>query len=162
MSIYELPTDILLTIARMNADAWVKLVSSYPYSTPNEFIKYSHSKLGIDEVASLATNKKNNNGYTTITVLGRIHSIGGEPAHIDHSFFAGSLSWYYNGELHRLDGPAVKSNYYFKYYRHGKMHRVDGPARRGVLGIDEYWIDGRQYSMPMPKSWQDIYLMTTR
>ena len=156
MSIYELPTDVLLTIARMEANAWIKLVSNYPCDVPNEFIKYSYSNQGIDEIAKLATNIVFIDTFTMVTVLGQLHSIYDAPALVDNAYFTGGLSWYYNGNLHRDNGPAVKTNYSIDYYKHGKLHRLDGPAKRFITG-EEYWIDGRRYSMPMPKSWLDIY-----
>jgi hypothetical protein len=156
MSIYELPTDVLLTIARMEAAAWIKLVSNYPRDAPNEFIKYSYSKQGIDEIAKLATDIIITDVFTAITVLGRFHSIYDEPALSDNGYFTGGLSWYYDGKLHRDNGPAMKTNYGTYYYKHGELHRLDGPAIKTTLN-EEYWIDGREYSMPMPKSWRDVY-----
>lgn len=48
-----------------------------------------------------------------------------------------------NGELHRLDGPALlTADGLEAWYRHGVLHRVDGPAF--VFGIVEEWhFDGK-------------------
>lgn len=53
----------------------------------------------------------------------------GGPAAI---YFDGRLEYYFEGELHRIGGPAVvhitKQIYIVEYYEHGKRHRYDGPA----------------------------------
>ncbi len=37
--------------------------------------------------------------------------------------------WYYNGILHRIDGPAIEyANGDKEWYFEGKKHRIDGPA----------------------------------
>ena len=51
----------------------------------------------------------------------------------------GTKRWYQNGELHRLDGPAVEwANGGKRWYQNGKLHRLDGPAVEDVDG-DKYW-----------------------
>ena len=41
----------------------------------------------------------------------------------------GTKHWYFNGELHREDGPAVEwANGFKAWYRNGELHREDGPA----------------------------------
>ena len=47
--------------------------------------------------------------------------------------------WYKEGELHRLDGPAViYADGAEKWYKEGEPHRLDGPAVKYPNG-DEYW-----------------------
>jgi hypothetical protein len=44
-----------------------------------------------------------------------------------------------NGQLHRLNGPAVKrSNGYEAWYQNGLLHRLDGPAIKTFNG-EKYW-----------------------
>lgn len=39
----------------------------------------------------------------------------------------GTQKWYLNGQLHRVDGPAVfHLDGYQEWYTHGKLHRVGG------------------------------------
>ena len=37
--------------------------------------------------------------------------------------------WCLDGQLHRVDGPAViEADGHYEWYLHGERHRVDGPA----------------------------------
>lgn len=48
--------------------------------------------------------------------------------------------WYKNGELHRLDGPAIEYSYRSgEWYQNGKLHREDGPATESLDGIYTAW-----------------------
>jgi len=60
----------------------------------------------------------------------------------------GSKEWYINGQLHRVDGPAVvdKGVDYEAWYIHGKRHRKDGPAVTYYDGRVEWALEGRTYS----------------
>jgi hypothetical protein len=41
----------------------------------------------------------------------------------------GTKRWWVNGQLHRIDGPAIEySNGDKSYYQYGVLHREDGPA----------------------------------
>ena len=51
----------------------------------------------------------------------------------------GNKRWYKNGQLHRIDGPAVKRiDGTEEWYQNGKFHRLDGPAVELFNG-DTYW-----------------------
>ena len=55
----------------------------------------------------------------------------------------GSKWWCRNGELHREDGPAIECVDGFKsWYRNGLRHREDGPACEWADGAKEWWRDG--------------------
>ena len=60
---------------------------------------------------------------------------------------AGTIEWYQNDKLHRLDGPAVEyANGYKVWYQNDKRHREDGPACEYADG-DRYWfIEGKELS----------------
>jgi len=60
----------------------------------------------------------------------------------------GDKRWYNeNGELHRLDGPAlIYRNGTQIYYQNGLLHRLDGPAIIWSDGFVEYWEYGKQIS----------------
>jgi len=51
----------------------------------------------------------------------------------------GTKFWYLNGELHRVDGPAVENADGSKFwYLNNKLHRVDGPAIEYANG-SKWW-----------------------
>ena len=56
----------------------------------------------------------------------------------------GGKVWYKDGELHRLDGPAVEfANGRKEWWKDGKLHRLDGPAYEGVDGTKAWFKDGK-------------------
>ncbi len=59
----------------------------------------------------------------------------------------GSLQYWENGKLHRLNGPAIiYPDGHRAYYQNGKRHNLNGPAVIYAIGMVEYWIDGVYYS----------------
>jgi hypothetical protein len=52
----------------------------------------------------------------------------------------GTKRWYLNGNLHRLDGPAIEwadgSKWWLQY---GKCYRIDGPAVEDITKT-EWWL----------------------
>jgi len=56
-----------------------------------------------------------------------------------------STRWYnLEGQLHRVDGPAVEYADGNKlYYINGELHREDGPSIEHVDGSKSYYIKGR-------------------
>jgi hypothetical protein len=59
----------------------------------------------------------------------------------------GTVRWYQNNLLHRLDGPAIEYADGSKdWYQNGKLHRTDGPAVEYADGTKEYWIEGLVYN----------------
>ena len=57
----------------------------------------------------------------------------------------GTQFWYFNGKLHREDGPAVI--WYDgtqKWYKNGKLHREDGPAAIWGNGTTWWCLNGEQ------------------
>ena len=49
------------------------------------------------------------------------------------------------GQLHRLDGPAIESADGTKeWYQKGQRHRLDGPAIEYADGTKEWWIEGKR------------------
>ena len=53
--------------------------------------------------------------------------------------------YYQNGELHRLDGPAIEVNGNKYWYKDGELHREDGPAVEFANGSKEWHRDGKYY-----------------
>ena len=59
----------------------------------------------------------------------------------------GNKFWYQKGELHRLDGPAVeRANGNKVWYQNGERHRLDGPAVEWFDGDKCWYIDGIKLS----------------
>ena len=53
--------------------------------------------------------------------------------------------WYQNGQLHRVDGPAIEYSNGTKYwYQNGQLHRVDGPAIEYSDGSKKWYIEGNE------------------
>jgi hypothetical protein len=51
-----------------------------------------------------------------------------------------------NGDLHRIDGPAVDSqNGRKEWWLNGMRHREGGPAVSRKNGSNEYWINGMRH-----------------
>jgi len=72
---------------------------------------------------------------------GQLHRIEG-PA-IERA--DGSKMWYVNDQRHRIDGPAVEYADGDKYwYQNGQRHRLDGPAVEWVDGGKEWYIEGER------------------
>jgi len=54
-----------------------------------------------------------------------------------------TIKWYLDGQLHRVDGPAIEWNNGYKYwYLKGQLHRVDGPAMEWADGSKEWYVNG--------------------
>ena len=54
----------------------------------------------------------------------------------------GDTMWYFMGETHREDGPAIIKNGIQFYCQHGKFHRTDGPAIISKNGDRAWYEDG--------------------
>ena len=73
---------------------------------------------------------------------GELHRLDG-PAIV---YADGSKFWYVNGKLHRSDGPAFEgADGHKEWYVNNKRHRLDGPAVEWVHGYKEWWVDGEEY-----------------
>jgi len=60
-------------------------------------------------------------------------------------YSSGNKSWYLNGRLHRVDGPAFElANGDKEWWLNDKLHRVDGPAMECVDGNKLYFINGEK------------------
>ena len=58
----------------------------------------------------------------------------------------GEIYWHLNGEMHRLDGPALEHpNGEARWGVKGNLHRTDGPAVIHANGTREWWIEGIEY-----------------
>ena len=55
---------------------------------------------------------------------------------------------YYNadGQLHRMEGPAVEWEGCRRWYQHGQLHRTDGPAIEWNDGDKWWFINGERLS----------------
>lgn len=83
-------------------------------------------------------------------VNGELHRIDGPAV----EWACGGKEWCVEGVHHRIEGPAI----YFEgrweeWYINGELHRTDGPARWSEHGVKEWWLYGRQRSYD---EWKDI------
>lgn len=66
---------------------------------------------------------------------------------------SGDVEYWFNGELHRLDGPAVIKSDHIIWFKNGLRHRMDGPAlelndvRYGIGFYKEWWVEGEKISV---------------
>jgi hypothetical protein len=55
----------------------------------------------------------------------------------------GTKRWYFAGQLHRDDGPAVEyASGGKEWWINGNLHREDGPAIETWIGTKEWWLHG--------------------
>lgn len=73
---------------------------------------------------------------------GELHRIDG-PAVI---YANGDKFYYQHNLLHRDKGPAIDSDGARYWYVNGIRHRVDGPAVILPGGYREFWINGQKYT----------------
>jgi len=67
--------------------------------------------------------------------------------------------YYFNGEHHRIGGPALSCGSFFKYYKHGKLHRIDGPTHLTKDGWC-YNINGKELPASLPRYFEDKLIGT--
>ena len=69
---------------------------------------------------------------------GQLHRVEGPAVE-----WAGGRRWYQHGQLHRTDGPAIEFNDGAKYWwQNGLLHRTDGPAVINA-GVKRWYINGK-------------------
>jgi len=75
---------------------------------------------------------------------GQLHRIDGPAVKQFYAPYDGFEEWWYNGLRHRIDGPAIESDNskHKEWWWMGKQHRTDGPAVEYNNGAVEWWIDG--------------------
>ena len=60
-------------------------------------------------------------------------------------------SYFKDGKLHRLDGPAIEfAGGDKEYWVEGKLHRLDGPAVEYANGTKEYYVEGKRHRLDGP------------
>lgn len=58
----------------------------------------------------------------------------------------GTQFWYLNGDLHRVNGPAIiDANGTQYWFLNGELHRVDGPAVIYSNGTQMWYLNGIEY-----------------
>ena len=69
----------------------------------------------------------------------------------------GTEEWHLNGELHREDGPAVKSpDGTERWYLNGKPHREGGPAVKLPDGTEKWYLNGEPHREGAPAHYGGI------
>ena len=61
-----------------------------------------------------------------------------------YSFFPGDIAYFYKGDLHRENLPAVISRTGAYFFRKNKLHNESGPAIIYLNGKVNYYIDGEE------------------
>ncbi len=86
------------------------------------------------------------NGTTIWKKDGQLHRESG-PAAINKD---GSFKYYINGEVSRIDGPAVFNSETGskEWWLNGKRHRIGGPAIEFKNGVEIYFVDGIRQNQP--------------
>ena len=69
----------------------------------------------------------------------------------------GSIEWWFEGKLHRTDGPAIERTSGHKEWRlEGRLHRTDGPAIEWANGGKSWWVEGKLHRTDGPAvEWAD-------
>lgn len=63
----------------------------------------------------------------------------------------GNKCWYHNGQLHRLDGPAIEwASGSKSWYENGQLHRLNGPAADHAGGTRIWYQDGEKHRLNGP------------
>ena len=69
---------------------------------------------------------------------------------------SGTQEWYENGQLHRIDGPAIiHASGTQAWYVYGQRHRTDGPTIIHADGTEEWWVDDGWLDRPIYRWVQD-------
>ena len=65
----------------------------------------------------------------------------------------GILHWYKEGQLHRIDGPAIIQKGWRKiWYQHNHIHRLDGAAVEWDDGHKTWYVHGTNYTEEQHKN----------
>jgi hypothetical protein len=69
----------------------------------------------------------------------------------------GTQVWYYNGKVHRTDGPAyIRPDGTEEWYINNKRHRLDGPAVENKNGKKEWYVNNKRHRLDGPAYiWSD-------
>lgn len=161
MALNSLPLELIIEIASIDAGLWFKLTL-----IDARFKEYTYTRPGINAFVAIAKSVITYNGFTSIKIFGKLHSINDEPAIITKYDYR---MWYYADNLHRVDDkPAViiprsfnawsdviintehVPTFFFdnsrEWFRHGVIHRDNcKPARMHATGILEWWHKGAKY-----------------
>lgn len=122
--------DVLKYIATHSEDAWYKLTL-----IDDDFKKYAYSSAGISAFISAFYKCEIRDYIMYREIFGRCHSFDDLPAYETTVIVDAMRIWYYNGEIHRDDNPAVTMfNNYKVWYKHGKVHR-DNKLSYGCLPL---------------------------
>ena len=72
---------------------------------------------------------------------GQLHRLDGPAV----EWADGGKRWYVDGKPHRIDGPAVEwSGGHKSWYVYGKRHRTDGPTLEWDDGHKSWYVDGKR------------------
>ena len=74
---------------------------------------------------------------------GKIHRTDGPAVIYDD----GDMEWWVNGKIHRVEGPAIydKMLKYQEWWQNDQLHRIDGPAIICETRETQWYVDGKFY-----------------
>ena len=133
-----LPTNLIYIIIQYSGVSYYKLAKwlepfNLPFSEAQYLLKLYHDYKIKKAMLKYCVQFTIENKLCRVDGPAKIWNIGGS-------------EYYYNGNKHRLDGPACqyKCNNIFttEWYINGKLHRTDGPARIVTTEnnvVMEYW-----------------------
>lgn len=65
--------------------------------------------------------------------------------------YDGTQAWYVQGQLHRIDGPALDNGRGYQVWcLDGRNHRIGGPAVIMASGRREWYVHGRRHRIDGP------------
>ena len=101
----------------------------------------AHAKLHREDGPAI----ENINGDKEWWIHGKRHRVGAPASeYYGGGATCGATMWFQNGQLHRLDGPAIEDATGKKeWYQYNKRSRTDGPAVIGSDGRQEWYLDGK-------------------
>jgi hypothetical protein len=78
---------------------------------------------------------------------GQLHRLDGPAVEMADGYKA----WYQNGQRHRLDGPAIEMADGDKHwYQNDQLHRLDGPAIEFANGSKSWYQNGQRHRLDAP------------
>jgi hypothetical protein len=157
-SLCGLPLDILIHIANMNVEAYMRM-----YLLDTGFRKYAKGVYAVDDFIERFVVERVDGCiiYTLGNIKYYIYDDGDQIWFMDDLLHRidgpaiicanGKQCWYINGIFHRVDGPAqIYPNGDMFWYINGNYHRDDGPAVVYASGYRGYYQHGKLHRVDGP------------
>lgn len=113
------------------------LSQTTPHSTQAVYPRKIQKKIE-NEIIQYEEIETQKDGMVRLYTIKYLHSVSNPAVR----YANGDYIWYYNGKIHRDNGPAYFRNGILSYYKHGVLHREDGPAITYPDGRKQWYING--------------------